>query len=255
MKQAVAIIGIGEMAGVFARGFLRAGYPVYPIRRTDNLNQALANMPEPLLVLLAVGEKDLHASLDSIDARWYDKLALLQNELLPRDWQAHQIDKPSVISVWFEKKKGMDFKVLISSPAYGPNASVLVEALTAIGIDANEVPSAADMEYELVNKNVYILTTNIAGLRCGGDVEFLWNENHQLALDVIDDVISIQEFLTGKAQDKQRLIAGFEKSVQGDLRHQCMGRSAPARLARAMAIADEAGLPIPTLRTIAAEQQ
>jgi prephenate dehydrogenase len=30
MNQTVVIIGIGEMGGVFAKGFLRSGYPVYP---------------------------------------------------------------------------------------------------------------------------------------------------------------------------------------------------------------------------------
>ncbi len=52
MKSPVIIIGIGEMGGVFARGFVQ----------------------------------------------------------------------PTVISVWFEKKKGRDVKVLIPSPAYGPAA-------------------------------------------------------------------------------------------------------------------------------------
>ena len=36
MKSPVVLIGIGEMGAVFARGFLRAGYPVYPVtRQTD----------------------------------------------------------------------------------------------------------------------------------------------------------------------------------------------------------------------------
>lgn len=30
MNKAVVIIGIGELGRVFARGFLRLGYPVYP---------------------------------------------------------------------------------------------------------------------------------------------------------------------------------------------------------------------------------
>ena len=36
MKSPVVLIGIGEMGGVFARGFLRAGYPVYPATRVTD---------------------------------------------------------------------------------------------------------------------------------------------------------------------------------------------------------------------------
>jgi len=40
MKQP---IGIGELAGVFARAFLRCGYPVYPITRDKNSGVNLNN--------------------------------------------------------------------------------------------------------------------------------------------------------------------------------------------------------------------
>jgi hypothetical protein len=47
------------------------------------------------------------------------------------------------------------------------------------------------------------------------------------------------------------MLAAFD----GDPEHKCMGRSAPARLARAIRQADEAGLDVPRLREIAAGQQ
>ena len=48
----------------------------------------------------------------------------------------------------------------------------------------------------------------------------------------------------------QAMLVAFD----GDLAHQCMGRSAPARLQRALEHADRHGLAVPTLRAIAAEQ-
>ena len=54
MKSPVVIIGIGEMAGVFARGFLRSGYPVYPVTRDVDMQELAGKLPEPALVLLAV---------------------------------------------------------------------------------------------------------------------------------------------------------------------------------------------------------
>ncbi len=33
MNAPVVLIGVGEMGGVFARGLLRLGHPVYPVPR------------------------------------------------------------------------------------------------------------------------------------------------------------------------------------------------------------------------------
>ncbi|MDH5731848.1 MAG: NAD(P)-binding domain-containing protein [Gammaproteobacteria bacterium] len=250
MTKPIVIIGTGEMGGVFARGFLRAGYPVYPINRAMNIAEQAQAYPEPELVLVAVGEADLHATLTSIPAAWRDKLGLLQNELLPRDWQSHSIENPTVISVWFEKKPGQDAKVLIASPAYGPKALILVDSLQSIGIDARMLNSEEELLFELVRKNVYILTTNIAGLECGGNVQGLLGAHQGLAELVGNEVMDIQDFLTAKQNNRVALMQGFEEGINGDLAHQCMGRSAPARLKRALAFADEASIAAPKLRQI-----
>jgi hypothetical protein len=59
---------------------------------------------------------------------------------------------------------GMDSKVLISSPAFGPKAQILVASLALIDIPAHTVANDKELLFELVLKNLYILTTNIAGL-------------------------------------------------------------------------------------------
>ncbi len=41
------------------------------------------------------------------------------------------------------------------------------------------------------------------------------------------------------------------RAFDGDPAHRCMGRSAPARLARALEHAEHLRLPVPTLRAIA----
>ena len=101
MNQPIVIIGIGELAGVFARGFLRNGYPVFPITRDMDISQAFQTVPEPALVLVAVAEKDFSDVLAKIPPQWHKCIGLLQNELLPGDWQACNITNPTVISVWF----------------------------------------------------------------------------------------------------------------------------------------------------------
>ncbi len=253
MQEPVVVIGIGEMGGVFTRGLLRTGHPVYPVSRRANIDAYARTIPDPALVLVAVGEKDLHPVLESLPTIWRDRLGLLQNELLPRDWQRHGIANPTVISVWFEKKKGHDYKVLVPSPVFGPRAPILEDALESLDIPCWEVASEEEMEYELVRKNVYILTTNICGLVVGGDVDTLWQQHQDLARAVADEVMDIQAWLVGHEVERERLIEGMVEAIQGDLHHQCMGRSAPARLARAIEIADEAGLAVPKLRDIQAQ--
>ena len=254
MKTPVVVVGMGEMGGVFARGLLRTGHPVYPLARETDMAEAAGELPDPELVLVAVAENDLHAVLAQLPVAWHPRVALLQNELLPRDWEQHGLTQPTVISVWFEKKPGQDTKVLIPSPVYGPQASLLQASLAAIGIPARVLEDSTELLFELVVKNVYIVTTNCAGLVTGGSVGELWSAHRELAEAVAREVISIQEALAGCRFDADALIRGMLTAFDGDPQHPCTGRSAPARLARALQQADATGLAVPRLREIAARQ-
>lgn len=257
MQEPIVVVGVGEMAGVFTRGFLKLGHPVFPITRQMDIDQAAKAIAPPELVLVTVGEKDLHPALERIPAIWRDRLALLQNELLPRDWEAHGLRDVTAVAVWFEKKKGQDYKVLVPSPVYGPRAATIEAALETLEIPAWELKSDEELVFELVRKNVYILTTNIAGLELppGTTVDTLWNEHQPLARQVADEVMDIQFKLVDRKLDRERLIAGMVEAIEGDLEHKCMGRTAPARLARAIEHADQFGLSVPKLRTIHAGQK
>lgn len=251
MKDPIVIIGLGEMGGVFARGFLRSGYPVYPVTRETDCAELADTLKTPELVLVAVAEKDLHPVLEDIPAAWRDRIALLQNELLPGDWAQYGYTNPSVISVWFEKKKGQDAKVIIPSPAFGPKAGLLADALGSIDIPVTVLETADQLLFELVRKNVYILTTNIAGLETGGTVGELWSQHRDLARAVASEVITLQEKLTGQRFDHEALINAMVDAFNGDPEHKCMGRSAPARLQRALELADQYNVDVPVMRRIA----
>ncbi|MGD9094258.1 MAG: hypothetical protein PVJ58_00005, partial [Chromatiales bacterium] len=203
IKAPVVIIGIGEMGGVFARGYLRAGHPVYPVTRKTNIEQLAQTLDKPAVVVVAVGEADLQPTLEKLPESWKDCLLLLQNELLPGDYA--ELSGTTVISVWFEKKPGQDAKVIIPSPAHGPRAAALEEALGSIDIPVRVLESADQMEFELVVKNLYILTTNIAGLKAGGTVGELWADHRDLARAVGNDIIDLQEALTGNSYDREAL--------------------------------------------------
>jgi len=250
MTKPVVIIGMGEMAGVFARAFLRNSTAVYPVTRQTDITKTAEQLPWPELVLLAVGENDLQDALATLPDSWRRNTVLLQNELLPRDWEPHQLEEPTVISVWFEKKKGMDFKVLIPSPAYGPMAEFLQQSLATLDIPCRVLDSDEQLLHELVMKNVYIITTNVSGLVTGGTVSELWSNHEELARTIANEVMDIQESLTGKQFDREQMITDMLLAFDGDPDHNCMGRSAPARLERAISIADTADLAIPELRKI-----
>jgi ketopantoate reductase len=249
MIKSVVIVGLGEMGSVFARGFLRAGYSVQPVIRGVAMQAVAEEVADPELVLIAVAETDLHEQLAKLPVIWRDRLVLLQNELLPRDWQQYGLE-PTVISVWFEKKKGMDSKVIIPSPVYGRHARPVADALAAIDIPTTILASEAALLHELVLKNIFILTTNIAGLQVGGNVEQLWSNHNAAAYDVAADVITLQEALTGQTLNHRALIDGMVKAFQGDPEHVCMGRSAAARLQRALMLAAEYGLSLKTLEKV-----
>ena len=247
-NQQIILIGVGEIGGVLARGFLRLGYSVHPVNRDTDM-QALAEQVEtPALVVVAVGEQALQPVLSAIPAVWRDRLCLLQNELLPQDWQG--IPQPTVISIWFEKKPGQDAKVIIPSPLFGPGSELVCAALEAVSIPCQRLQSEDDLLRELVIKNLYILTTNIAGLEAGGNVDQLWREHQSLASDVATDVLTLQEALTGHSFDRQMMIDRMLEAFAGDPQHQCMGRSAPARLERALEHAKRFDLRLPTLERI-----
>lgn len=252
MNAPVVLIGVGEMGGVFARGLLRLGHPIYPVTRVTPMHEVATAVPEPALALIAVGEADLPSVLRDLPDSWRGRAGLLQNELLPGDWAA--LSDPTVISVWFEKKKGQDAKVIIPSPVFGPRATLLGDALSVLDIPARLLGSPEDLLFELVTKNLYILTTNIAGLRVGGTVGELWDRHQDFAAAVADDVIVLQEALTGRAFDRHALVESMLQAFRGDPDHKCMGRSAPVRLARALVHAKTHGIHLPVLEEIARER-
>lgn len=249
MKAPVVVIGLGEIGAVFARGFLKLGHPVYPARRQDNLEQLSSEIEAPAAVIVAVGEADLQTVLKQIPAQWLSVLVLLQNELLPCDWAGLKT-QPTVISIWFEKKKGQDSKVIVASPVYGVLSKLVYEALKTLEIAVKIITDEQAMLSELVVKNLYILTSNIAGLEVGGNVGELWSQHREVAEAVIDDVLLIQECLTSESFDKKELLELMLIAFDGDPLHKCMGRSAPARLQRALDQAAEMGIELKKLPQI-----
>ena len=246
----VVLVGVGEMGGVFAKALLGAGHTVVPVTRSMSSSDVAEHVPDPSLVLVTVGEADLASVLADMPDVWRGRLGLIQNELLPRDWIAHNIADPTIAVVWFEKKPGIDTKVIIPSPVAGPGAEILAPALERAGI-ATKLVTRDEIVFELVVKNLYILVANIAGLETGGTVSDLWSTNETLARQVGTEILEIQEYLVGSPIDSAATYAGMLAAFDGDPNHGTTGRSAPTRLTRALTHAAEAGMPAEKLKEIA----
>ncbi len=249
MKKPVIIIGVGELGTEFSRGFLRCGYPVYPVTRKTSITDTSQKIPDPALVLITVQEHELNSVLEQLPECWKNKVGLLQNELLPYHWEFYLTD-PTVAVVWFEKKPEMVLTNILDTPVYGPQGHLLIEALNAISVPNRQLKSAEDLLYELVRKSLYIFTVNICGLHSNCTVGDLWEKHQALAIEVAEEVLSIQGWLTKTQLPKNKLIAGMVEGIMDKPNRFCLGRSAPTRLKRILAIAQEVGLDVPKLKEI-----
>ena len=88
--------------------------------------------------------------------------------------------------------------------------------------------------------------------RCRHRRKIALNNHRDVATAVANEVIELQQALTGQQFDSAALIDGMVKAFNGDLNHQCMGRSAPGRLARALDLAEKNGLNLEMLKKISA---
>ncbi len=90
-------------------------------------------------------------------------------------------------------------------------------------------------------------------LRAGGTVGELWEQHRDFARRVAGGVIDIQQALSGESLEREPLIAAMVEAFLADPGHKCMGRSAPARLARALEHGERFGLNLPILTGLQAE--
>jgi len=246
----VVLVGLGQMGSVFAHAFLREGHTVHPVNRDTDAEALAERVPEPAICMVAVGEADLDGVLETLPESWRERVGLLQNELLPRSWKKHGIANPTVAVVWFEKKPTIATKVILPSPVAGPQAALISRALLRIGVGAEMVDDSA-LVPALVAKNLYILVANCAGLETGGTVGALFGEHRELVDAVATEVLAIQKALVGRPVDDREVLRMVERAVASDPEHGAKGRSAPARLKRAIAHADEHGVDVPKLKALA----
>lgn len=248
-RDSVVTVGIGQMASVLSFGLLRTGRVVVPVTRERTMEEVAADWPNPALVILAVGETELEPALAALPPPWRDRVGMLQNELRPSVWRRHGIARPTVLSAWFEKKRGIDVRVLRPSPVFGPGAEIVARALGAIGVGAH-VAAESELQVELAKKNLYILTANLAGLAVDTTVGELWERHRPLVLELFEELLGLEERLLETRLDPAEQHASWLLAVSSGPERRARGRTAPDRLRRVLAEADRLGLPVPRLRAL-----
>lgn len=248
--QPVVVIGIGEIGGELARGFLKLGHPVYPVVRGMNPSEVAQLLPEPELVAVTVAEEDLPQVLERLPERWRDRVVLVQNELTPELWRRLGLKNPTVAVIWFEKKPGAPLVDILDSPVYGPKAELVVAALKAIGVRTRRLESEEALIFELAKKSLYLLTLNCASLVVDGTAAEVWYEHPSFSQAVAEEVLALLERRFGRPLPREALIAGMEAGIDDCPGRRARGRRAKARLERLLLEAREAGLPVPTLEGI-----
>lgn len=246
--SSAVVVGIGQLGSEFALGLLRLGCAVYPVTRAQSLAE-VAEAAAPELVLVAVGEAALAPLLASLPPRFRDRVALVQNELVPNDWERAGLHEVSGVVVWFEKKAGRPIHVVRPSVAFGPKQARLIELLGELGVPAYAARPGT-LESELALKNLYILVHNLAGLAFQGTVGDLWQRDAAWAREVANDVFAHQEARLGRALDRPALLAELDRAVKADLGHGLAGRTAPERLRRVLAQGQQAGIRLPALERL-----
>lgn len=256
MRPPVSVIGLGQIGGCLAEGFARAGHAVIPVRRGDDLAEAVRAAPEPALAVVAVAEDDLDGALLTLPAPWRSRVGLVQNELVPAVWERHALPRPTVAVVWFERKGGGRPRPLLPTLLHGPGRGTLAEALDALELPWRHLDDEAALREELVRKNLYILTTNLGGLATGAStVGTLWREHRAQTIQIASEILTVQSVAAGGGLDRVSLLRGLDEAIDADPEHGALGRTAPRRLERVLEQARDLGIPVPRLQEIAAARR
>ncbi len=244
------LIGAGQLGRTIGGGLLACGVSVDVALRDDTVE--IGSQYD--FILVAVGEKDLPGVLTSIPSDARQRLVLLQNDLVPATWRAVEIQAPTVLVVWFEKKKGKPLQVVRESALAGPQSALFARVFESIDAPAHVIDEAALVRALLV-KNLYINGSNAMGLALGGGTTGgLASTHRERTTALLRELCSIERtrLLEPCLDDDDALIAETFAAFASEPNHGLLGRTAMERVQRARARGQQAGLVTPLLDRIAA---
>jgi len=246
------VYGLGQLGQLFGAGALRAGVRVTPITRTTDQAEVWASVEEGTPILVGVGETQLHDVLLSIPAARRDHVMLVQNELFPKTWRAAEVSTPTNGIVWLSKKKGRPVEIARPSTLHGPHAAFFAELHDALDLP-HETVDDAGLHRLLVAKFAFILGINTLGL-----VENLtlgaWLDKDESLVDaVLHDAVVLGQAHLEDQVDAAQAVAEAKEAMRNLAHYPAKGRTAAARLARALDDAEAMALQLEAFAKVAAQ--
>lgn len=250
INEGCIVVGLGELGLLFARGALKSGHAVYPVRRQSaDYQRVSSDVAFGVPTLIAVGESQMLPALSGLVGREEDVI-LVQNELFPRVWEP-QVENPTVAVVWTAAKPGIPLLCGKETVVYGKHAEWFAKIHEPLGLQARATVDIEELHAELVAKYAFILTINVLGLVHDVTVGELFSSFRTEADELLVDAIRIAELQLGHEVADDAVIDSVLEASQGLAAMPAKGRSAVSRLARAREIACEAKLSVSSLDAIA----
>lgn len=242
----IVVYGLGQLGQLYGSAALRAGFRVTPITRSVAPQAVLTALPEQTPVLVAVGEDAVAAALDELGTR---PAILLQNELFPAAWETRG-SAPTVMVPWLLKKAGQPLTVPRATQVFGPQAAIVEALHAALAIPCERLPSTAALHQALVDKYAFILTINALGLLRDRTLAIWLAEDPLRVRALADEAAALGERLCGSSIDRALAIQAVLEGMRGLGSMSARGRTARARVDRALAHAARLGVDVTELRAI-----
>jgi hypothetical protein len=246
----LVIIGLGEMGKLLGAGALRAGVRVTPITRATPIEAALSPIAEGTPILMSVGEDALDELLGKLPVRHRGALVLLQNELFPNRYRAHGL-APSVLVPWVLQKAGLPTVVARPSPLYGAQADLFAEIFAAQKLAHVRLQHETELAQALVDKYTFIVTINALGVASDRALGVWLQEDPVLVARLCSEAAQLGQALVERPIDPALASLATHEAMAALAAIPARGRTARARVDRALDHARRLGLSLPALAGMA----
>jgi hypothetical protein len=246
MRELV-IYGLGELGQLYGAAALRAGLRVTPITRAVDPQAVLRAFPDDVPVLVAVGESALDGVLATLGKARGAATILLQNELFPSAWQRHEI-APTVLVPWLLKKRGVPVSVARATPVRGPQSELVCELHRALELPVVALDSEPALHQALIEKYTFILTVNTLGLLRDRTLGLWLQEDPLRVRSVALEAAQLGAVLCEQQVDLEACVGVVTEAMLALASIGARGRTAEARVRRALEHGEQIGLELPELR-------
>lgn len=247
------ILGLGQLGQLFGASALKAGHRVTPLLRNQPREPVFDHLPAGVPIWVTVGEKDLPSAVQSLPEARLADVILVQNELFPSVWEGLGLKNPTVAVVWISKKKGRPVEVGGPTQVFGPHAEHVALLHRAMALPIDTLQEEGELGQALVDKYAFILTINALGLAENRTLgEWLAADAKRVEATAAEAAL-LGAALLGRSVDQKKTQAAVALGMEALSHYPARGRTAPARVQRALADAARFDLNLPTLKILGAQ--